>query len=708
LIRFLRKPLLGLLFWFLTAMPLSAFPGQVGQTPDSAYDPLNDRYLMVWSQNMGSGEFQIMGKFLNPKGSDQSPEPIRLSPERPTQGCFYQGFDAQNGLITTPTNCPQNLNPAVAYNDGKYLIVWEVHGTAGSPFTSPENEFINTFARIVNADELDPISGWEEGIVISKIFIAANNSDSCGNGKFACNDSEIQAWSQSHKAHVAPRIGEGGFVVTWETNKDFIGCASADRRGGRSVYGRYIDQTFSATSTSNPAMFAIFKDDSTMDTKCAPLANVENATQPRLAYNAGTDDFVAVYEIGRADGGRKSIGAKRFTLDENKVGQVAGSMMPGIMATSDGNSLTAPDLAAFGDRYVLVASDGDKIRIKGFSSNAISNSDPASLNLGNGTQRNGRITGNLGTGGAGPVEEEKPERLLVAYEQDGEIFGAVLDEDFTVTAGPSNISQGVATDNSRVGISSDGGDFMTVWQGMVQEMEVFPSWIDVDANVPTPLPTPEATPDPTPPASPVPSDPPCDMGVNSDGDEFDDCTEIQDGDPWTDPNIFNGMHVRQKNQCGASGNCSDNDTLAEVEACMSGGIQEELDQYSGWDWDDPPNNLCDVEYDFQPNWSVCDSTWQADWQGYINLVGNGQHCFGISGSSNEACGSLFFDDEINGIQTGLSSQCFNVNAGVYPIRWHYTMDNGSSSDLHVNYCFGGGNSCVPNTAIPSTILRVSP
>ena len=55
--------------------------------------------------------------------------------------------------------------------------------------------------------------------------------------------------------------------------------------------------------------------------------------------------------------------------------------------------------------------------------------------------------------------------------------------------------------------------------------------------------------------------------------------------------------------------------------------------------------------------------------------------------------------------------CFTRAAGVYPIRWHYTMDDGSfigganTSSMHINYCAG---TCTPAVAIPASMLRVSP
>jgi hypothetical protein len=194
--------------------------------------------------------------------------------------------------------------------------------------------------------------------------------------------------------------------------------------------------------------------------------------------------------------------------------------------------------------------------------------------------------------------------------------------------------------------------------------------------------------------------------ADADRDSLTDCDENGDNNPWTDPAIFNGMHVRLANQCSASGSCSENDTLNEVNQCMNP-IAQERDQYSGWDWEDPPDDVCSNGYRFLPNWSNCDSSWAADWQGCIHLEGSGPHCFQIAGGTNEGCAALYFNGNTGNadVQTGGAAKCFSVGTGNYPIRWHYTMDNGSGSSMHVRYCAGTGSNCTPSAAIPSRMLR---
>ena len=125
-----------------------------------------------------------------------------------------------------------------------------------------------------------------------------------------------------------------------------------------------------------------------------------------------------------------------------------------------------------------------------------------------------------------------------------------------------------------------------------------------------------------------------------------------------------------------------------------------------------PDPICSPGYNFQPNWTNCSYAdvhrWQADWQGYINLTQSGNHCFDALGVADEACASIFFNTETTGITYDSGAKCYNVPAGVYPIRWYYDMDNGSNSDMHIAYCFGGAVPCMPVVTIPATMLRVSP
>lgn len=198
---------------------------------------------------------------------------------------------------------------------------------------------------------------------------------------------------------------------------------------------------------------------------------------------------------------------------------------------------------------------------------------------------------------------------------------------------------------------------------------------------------------------------------DTDGDNATDCVEDADGDEWTDKAIFNGLHVSRGNQCSSVGDCRENDTFAEVQSCMQGNVDEEKDQYSGWDWQgNPPDDIQSSEYGFLPNWSGSDTTWSAEWEGCIHLTTAGPHCFQIEGGTSEGCAALYFNGNTDAAdcQSGTGPKCFTVPAGNYPILFHYTMDNGSSSSMHVQYCdAGGAATCTPSAAIPAKLLRAA-
>jgi hypothetical protein len=221
----------------------------------------------------------------------------------------------------------------------------------------------------------------------------------------------------------------------------------------------------------------------------------------------------------------------------------------------------------------------------------------------------------------------------------------------------------------------------------------------------------------------------CTPGENTDGDELTDCEEMEDGDPWTDPDTFNGVHVQHREQCSSDPECDLYDTLGEVIACLENkSLVEELDQYSGWDRNDPEDEINNSGYNFQPNWSNHDQSWQINAEGFINLAENGFHCFVVSGNRGEACASLYVvdtpEDSWDGwdsmndstpatVQHGTDTRCFNLSAGIYPIRWHYDTDNdfifgSNTNDFHLQYCYSADHECTPSQAIPSVMLRVEP
>ncbi len=191
-----------------------------------------------------------------------------------------------------------------------------------------------------------------------------------------------------------------------------------------------------------------------------------------------------------------------------------------------------------------------------------------------------------------------------------------------------------------------------------------------------------------------------------DGDGLSNGDETNDADPWTDPDIFNGMRARSANHCHATPTCAAIDTVAEVDACTAPAPRETKNQAGGWSWQNPSSaDICSPGYGFRPEWSVCGADWQVDFQGFIKLDNDGQHCFLVSGDTNAACGSALFNNATTGFTSSSGVQCFNVTAGVYPIRWFYETSGGPKTDFKVAYCYGGSQACDPTEAVPTRSLR---
>jgi len=200
----------------------------------------------------------------------------------------------------------------------------------------------------------------------------------------------------------------------------------------------------------------------------------------------------------------------------------------------------------------------------------------------------------------------------------------------------------------------------------------------------------------------------CVPGADADGDNMDDCDEDGDGDPWTHRNIFNGMHAVQRNQFDGSPSCGEIDTLSELNSeASNGSIQEQKDQYSGWSWGDADDDICHADYGFAPNWSNCDSTWQVEWTGFIDLKVDGYHCFSITGGTDENCTAFTIANAPAPLMLG-ETQCYYFDAGAYPIRWFHAMDDGRSGvSMDIRYCEGGNSQCTPSATIPATKLRAT-
>lgn len=453
--------------------------------PDVAYDSMNQRYFMVWEEETSPGIFNILGQFRDRMGAPVG-MPVLISSPRSTQGCFYASFDAENGAISTPNNCPKASNPSVSYNNGRYLVVWELKGRAtvahnsdGSDNNAGKN-FSNIIGKVLNAENLEPISpAWREGILISRVTIASNVVTR------VANDSQVQAWAQSLNPDVAPKLGGDGFLVTWQSDKDFIGCVDPARRVSSSVFARYVDQNFSSATmgTSNKPVFTVYTDPSTLVTpsmampNCSTLDNVMKAVNPRIAFNSARSDFVVAFQHARASSATKGdIAAKKITLNAENNATVSNNMAADLVAVApEGSTFYNPDIASYGPNTLLAYDNGSNIFMKSLNANATAVTpmgEGREINLGgSGVKTEPRIGTNLSVGGTRGAANAYPERALLAYRQGEDMRWALTDNAFSVLRGPGTFPV-MANANHQAEVASDANNFFVAWAGMPMDSMV--------------------------------------------------------------------------------------------------------------------------------------------------------------------------------------------------------------------------------------------
>jgi hypothetical protein len=142
----------------------------------------------------------------------------------------------------------------------------------------------------------------------------------------------------------------------------------------------------------------------------------------------------------------------------------------------------------------------------------------------------------------------------------------------------------------------------------------------------------------------------CTLGANRDGDSFDDCTEYSDGNPFTNPDIFNGLLGSVYAPCSSgAASCSDQDTLAKIRACTSGAQLEQVAQYGGFSWPSvSSSDICDGSHGFAPNFtkSCGMDAWAIDYTGQVALSSPGRYCFAmVSEAIDSSCGSIVLNGD---------------------------------------------------------------
>ncbi|MDZ4224415.1 MAG: hypothetical protein U1D33_00765, partial [bacterium] len=311
--------------------------------PAVAFDPVRKNYLIVWDEKGAGGAGDIYAKLVGEEGTAVRVARKKISAARPLQGCLFSGFAEATGL-SAPTDCKENVEPSAAYSDGRFLITWTKRGKAVRP---AEEGFSVILGMLVDAGTLEPVSNdWKEGILLSKITFASANA-----GQAARNDSEVQAFAENE--HAAVSAAGGAFLLVWDSNKDFVSCHEAARRGAFSIYGRVIPVAFNPRG-GNRDIFPIYTDPSTALAECAPNADVSHARKPRLAYLSATKQYLVVFEVAKnVSSALPSVGGIVVSLANDLTQTVSSIHDFAPLDRQIHEGCYDPDVVATADRFLL-------------------------------------------------------------------------------------------------------------------------------------------------------------------------------------------------------------------------------------------------------------------------------------------------------------------------------------------------------------------
>jgi len=525
--------------------------------PAIAYDPDHRRYLVVWDQEGPSGAKNIYGQLIPVEGAPIG-SPQLLSAPRTTQGCFYQSFadnvhatDSYWSRVSIPglDRCNVAQNPSVAFNNGHFLVTWEL---ASSTSSAANVRFSGIIAKLIDANDMNlravstPDGNWDEGILISGSpgirveWEAERALLPATPGMTFIPDSAVY-WALHTRPRVAPKADGDGFLVAWETNQDFNYC-EADRRASSSIYARAIPSNFSrAGGSGNPAIFAVYSDPTNLANSatyqmnrsryiadvragrrpafpapsCASLAMVTKASKPDLAFNQMNHKFLVAFEAAAAAGaGTGNIAAKLVAIPAMGAAQVFGEGLPLMAQAAMGQIYHNPSVASFGDTIQLAYDNGMDIFVKSIRvmdmgmipMPSVSEAQSLSAILSNPALRtNPTLSANVGISGMAPAGMRPvPDRLVVAW-RDGSSGAAlnatVLDSNLRPARSPAviSVSPRSVTSNSFPAAASDLEDFYVTWIGAsTGSARVLGAWVNsqdglarpemLSPNTATPLP----------------------------------------------------------------------------------------------------------------------------------------------------------------------------------------------------------------------------
>jgi hypothetical protein len=218
----------------------------------------------------------------------------------------------------------------------------------------------------------------------------------------------------------------------------------------------------------------------------------------------------------------------------------------------------------------------------------------------------------------------------------------------------------------------------------------------------------------------------CTPGADGDGDGLDDCDELGDGDPFTDPEVWNGLTAIIGDRPEWTGSCDNLDDWAEMDSRFAASTRR-MKVRAGWDFDTSADDYADPSYGFDPNWTESDSgRFSVRFTGLIRLAEAGPHCFsvdiGATGTDliggRNGCGQVWLNagdgaGETSGwlAETGFSAEsnearigCVELPAGVYSfdiVFWYFNVLE--QAILHVRSC--GSPDCTISMMLDVTDLQ---
>jgi hypothetical protein len=231
-----------------------------------------------------------------------------------------------------------------------------------------------------------------------------------------------------------------------------------------------------------------------------------------------------------------------------------------------------------------------------------------------------------------------------------------------------------------------------------------------------------------------------DSGSDLDGDNLTDCSETGDGNPFTDPLVWNGLTAtagEPPEGFFTSAQCDlfFGDDFGEMYGLFDDS-SEVQNIWQGWEYQAGNTNdySSTEDFDFEPPWPAANNqgvwgSFQMLFSGTIYVDAPGIWCFSadtgsggigpgdIAGRRN-CCGRIYIDANITSkplVETGYGSSaspdvgCVDLDAGPHLIdiaARHYETYF-YAPKLLIRHCYGDASTCIPDVPIPQTSLQAA-